>query len=1199
MLRDIAWEPVYESRFEEAETLLDRFYRPLLAETRQYDRLAGYLSLRSLAHALDGVESMLSSEGTIRVIAGAELQVSEKGALLPDADEPLSPRVKSQLAIIGTLMERGNVQIKVGDTADSAGIFHAKLGIATDWAGESVSFEGSVNETRQAWEQNFERFKVHRSWEASEDRYVTRDKETFESLWTDSHPSVDVYDLPEADRENLLEWTEYGGTLDEHVERVQSTPPVPDIDEGDTARVVAAAGQTPGGLHLAEDISTITPWPHQRTIADTAVSIYPNNLLFCDEVGLGKTIEAGLTVSRLIQTGGAKTALFLVPAGLVQQWQDELYSLFNIHAYRRESSHNGEYLRGPSATGDTLSIPASSNGSWGESPFGRVVDQRDEPLVVVESWHTARLDQNQHVVAPDVDDTVWDVTVVDEAHSASEGTKFYDLLTDVEATSACLYALTATPMELDVGDLHDLLRLCDIPSKWDDKERFREFYDTRQAFESALTQVTTTGGQQDHIERDLLNQFKAEIGVIGSEGRKRIGRFAEMLMSHLQAHDGYDDRAEQAVEEASPSIRSRRALEKLLGVRDAGPFDDPKSLVFECDIGGWEQLVAAAEWGTPVQTRIARNTRTVLEQCEEIGLEVGNIPSREVETKRIPLGDLKPLYERIEEYITETYKESQRVLTGNEQLALGFVMTLYQQRLTSSLYAIRQSLERRQSKIDTELADMTDRLAELSQDDSVSEATLNEVLGPNQVDAYQPQSGQGMSVIQSEKETLDTFVSDLHQLTTDPKMDQLTADIQTLQRQGRDRILIFTQYQDTLEFIRDTLTGSHTEVGSYSGSGGKQYDRETGEWVAVGKEVITQEFKDGNVSILVCTDSASEGLNLQNADALVNFGLPWNPMTVEQRIGRIDRIGQENDVVKIINYAYEDSVDGDIYEALEERLSLFEDVVGDMRPVLTTLEDDIRDVAMTAATLGDEHESTNVVDEAETRATSIEEKVAAAGLSTSTDSEITEQNIIDQAGVSGWGNVHHPAIADIGTGEQEFSPVVTPELVEQLFTQSTVLEEAGWTFTSLRNHEQAVQFTKIDAREYVLSPPAHEDVVNRTVEKKTVQSSLQGTDTIVVTFDPAIADTFPSVRLLLPGDPLYVRLRDIILDETSSSIHYVGGEADESSSITVTADALSTDAYDVVLPVAAETSETTLITGDELSTSTDAEVAVSTWIQQY
>ncbi|MFO7974184.1 MAG: C-terminal helicase domain-containing protein, partial [Candidatus Hydrogenedentota bacterium] len=171
-------------------------------------------------------------------------------------------------------------------------------------------------------------------------------------------------------------------------------------------------------------------------------------------------------------------------------------------------------------------------------------------------------------------------------------------------------------------------------------------------------------------------------------------------------------------------------------------------------------------------------------------------------------------------------------------------------------------------------------------------------------------------------------IDELNRAITDPKIVYLRNDIKSLRQDARDNIVIFTQYQDTLDHIRHTLTDTHPNVGTYSGSGGSRYDAETDSWEMVGKETIKQEFTStGGTNILVCTDSASEGLNLQTADALINYDLPWNPMRVEQRIGRIDRIGQTNPVVKIINYAYEDSVDGDIYEELENRLDLFEDVV--------------------------------------------------------------------------------------------------------------------------------------------------------------------------------------------------------------------------------------------------------------------------------
>jgi len=146
----------------------------------------------------------------------------------------------------------------------------------------------------------------------------------------------------------------------------------------------------------------------------------------------------------------------------------------------------------------------------------------------------------------------------------------------------------------------------------------------------------------------------------------------------------------------SESIQQRKALEKLVGVRETSSrFDDPRSLTFDCGPTEWNALIEASQWATPVQSRIFRNTRVVLEQCQEIGLLEDTVPTRDVKTKRIELGDAAPLYDQVEQYIDETYKQSQKVLTGKEKLALGFVMTTYRQRLTSSLHAIKQSLERR------------------------------------------------------------------------------------------------------------------------------------------------------------------------------------------------------------------------------------------------------------------------------------------------------------------------------------------------------------------------------------------------------------------------------------------------------------------------------------------------------------------------
>jgi hypothetical protein len=99
------------------------------------------------------------------------------------------------------------------------------------------------------------------------------------------------------------------------------------------------------------------------------------------------------------------------------------------------------------------------------------------------------------------------------------------------------------------------------------------------------------------------------------------------------------------------------------------------------------------------------------------------------------------------------------------------------------------------------------------------------------------------------------------------------------------------------------------------------------------------------IEILLGTDAASEGLNLQQFSALVNYDLPWNPMRVEQRIGRIDRIGQEASTVRVLNLYTQGTIEEDTYLTLKERIGLFEEVVGPLQPILAEMPKIFRKLA--------------------------------------------------------------------------------------------------------------------------------------------------------------------------------------------------------------------------------------------------------------
>lgn len=105
---------------------------------------------------------------------------------------------------------------------------------------------------------------------------------------------------------------------------------------------------------------------------------------------------------------------------------------------------------------------------------------------------------------------------------------------------------------------------------------------------------------------------------------------------------------------------------------------------------------------------------------------------------------------------------------------------------------------------------------------------------------------------------------------------------------------------------------------------------------------------------MIATDAAAEGLNFQFCGALINYDMPWNPMRVEQRIGRIDRLGQKFEDIRIINLHYEDTVETDVYRALGQRIGLFKKFVGKLQPILATLPSRIAQAAL--ARRGDDDE---------------------------------------------------------------------------------------------------------------------------------------------------------------------------------------------------------------------------------------------------
>jgi superfamily II DNA or RNA helicase len=342
---------------------------------------------------------------------------------------------------------------------------------------------------------------------------------------------------------------------------------------------------------------------------------------------------------------------------------------------------------------------------------------------------------------------------------------------------------------------------------------------------------------------------------------------------------------------------------------------------------------------TPLSRAIYRNTRDLLRKYREKGILKESVPTRRPEIKRVPmLPDEEKLYNRIEEYITEFYQKYE-----NERRGLGFVMTVYRRRLTSSFWAIRCSLERRLKY----LSGVAGVDALLTDEDTEQDELELDIFEEEDAAANGPSASQ-VKRFAAELSYVQDFIQELKQLSVaDSKIEVLKAELNQVFKQ-RQTVLIFTQYTDTLDYLREQLRHVYgSQVACYSGRGGEVWNGIA--WVQTTKEAVKADFRAGKLRILIGTESASEGLNLQTCGVLINYDMPWNPMRVEQRIGRIDRIGQEYPVVWISNYFYQDTIEDQIYQRLADRINWFEVVVGNLQPILAEVGEVTKRLAMLPA----------------------------------------------------------------------------------------------------------------------------------------------------------------------------------------------------------------------------------------------------------
>jgi len=316
----------------------------------------------------------------------------------------------------------------------------------------------------------------------------------------------------------------------------------------------------------------------------------------------------------------------------------------------------------------------------------------------------------------------------------------------------------------------------------------------------------------------------------------------------------------------------------------------------------------------------------------------GTWAAEKIFTKRIPHtvdfhidGAEFELYREVTRFVK---RESTRAAAEGEDpraRAIGFLMSLYQRRLASSTYAMRRSLENRARRLQEGLKRAQD-LARLAPPDLPEPEEIEEM---EESERERLEAMLEAITLAGSAEQVRDEVEELRRLAThaqavedagaEAKLSELKA---LLQKEGffdhaDQRLLLFTEFKDTLDYLMARLKSWGFRVGCIHGGMKSGSRDEPGTRLHA-----EQQFREGEIQVLVATEAAGEGINLQVCNILFNYDIPWNPNRLEQRMGRIHRYGQRKDCL-IFNFVATNTIEGRVLQRLHEKLQEIRDALDD------------------------------------------------------------------------------------------------------------------------------------------------------------------------------------------------------------------------------------------------------------------------------
>lgn len=897
-LRELQIELSYAGK---GEKILKEFLLPSISESVSYDRITSFYTIDSLLAISQGLDFLVQRKGRMRLIIGihsfpkemidATLQKEYLAQQIVQIRQEITQRIlsitdsleKNRLATLAWMIQDGLLEVKAASVRGD-GLFHPKTLILKDENNDTIVAVGSPNETGSGLGGNFEQVMIAKSWISSP--AVATQEEFFSSLWNGGDDDVIVSDISEETSEMIL--NALGKPFNKWIE---------DNHQNLKARIIEDSSRMAANFFVSGDIPSL--FVHQERAVLDALSRWPVRVLFADEVGLGKTFEVAASMVFLRKYCGIKRILILTPKSVIRQWQEELKQHFNINAWRFESSKK---------------IFIDSNGheiiANSKAPLrGRTPD------ILLMSVQYARGSKAQGSVFAHKGITLPDLLIVDEAHTARESkgidgnrhtTRTYKMLEEISKKIPHLIFATATPMQKDADEYHAMLKLLGLPSAW----------------------------------RNIRNYQTSLRLIVQGDPDSSDAYCAGVLLR-------------ETLDTMRPSTRNLDEEERNVLV-ELQKADTTDKYEFGCFIQSkWNTLQKVFIKLHPAHLLTIRNTRRSL---SEIGYR---FPERNL--IEWPINDSYPVqafYHRVYRYLEDIGFSIEEVLSPESKKKIGFIKISYQQRIASSLYSCIRSLEKRQRRVlllKGWLEVNMDNLADVR----LTSKLINE-LGNWNLEKFLSCSHESKSIKPLDtdlyilKRSCENEVMALSELIKEAKKLKFElGDLKVIESiklasnciANGDAVLIFSKYTDTIDALINEFRheGLHENYvfGVYTGQ--NSYIVDSGIIEQCDKDRIKNALSSRYLKVLFCSDAASEGLNLQAARVLINVDVPWTPSRLEQRIGRIARLGQKADTVDVYNVWYPNSIESRMYHRIQNRLYDTNLAIGEF-PEVMALE--IRDAVL-------------------------------------------------------------------------------------------------------------------------------------------------------------------------------------------------------------------------------------------------------------